>query len=100
MLRNSYYKYPNYKTANRKSSRSNRLELECRFIDYLKSENFWWNENFTVELEDGFYRSELNSNIELNLVKATYSSENGFEVYKIDGRYVVEGDYFKFLNCK
>lgn len=51
--------------------------------------------NFTVELKDGFYRSELNSNIELKLSeKQPTVQKNGFEIYKIDGRYVVEGDYF------
>ena len=51
--------------------------------------------NFTVELDNGFYRSELNSNIELKLSeKQPTFQKNGFEIYKVDGRYVVEGGYF------
>ena len=96
LLRNNYYyKYPNYKTAIENLPDLIGIRVECRFIDDEKKIFDEISKNFTVELKDGFYRSELNSNIELKLSeKQPTVQKNGFEIYKIDGRYVVEGDYF------
>ena len=96
LLRNNYYyKYPNHKVAIENLPDLIGIRVECRFIDDEKKIFDEISKNFTIELENGFYRSELNSNIELKLSeKQPTFQKNGFEIYKIDGRYVVEGDYF------
>ena len=96
LLRNNYYyRFSNYKVAIENLPDLIGIRVECRFIDDEKKIFDVISKNFTIELEDGFYRSELNSNIELKLSeKQPTIQKNGFEIYKIDGRYVVEGDYF------
>ena len=92
---NYYYKYPNHKVAIENLPDLIGIRVECRFIDDEQKIYDEISKNFTIQLEDGYFRSELNSNIELNLSeKQPTFQKNGFEIYKIDGRYVVEGDYF------
>lgn len=96
LLRNNYYyRYPNHKLAIENLPDLIGIRVECRFIDDEKKIFDEISKNFTVELDNGFYRSELNSNIELKLSeKQPTFQKNGFEIYKVDGRYVVEGGYF------
>ena len=64
------------------------FRIECRFIeDEIKIYNDIVN-LFKIKEEDGFYSSPLNSNILLQLdQKQPQIQKNGFEIYKIDGKY-------------
>jgi len=65
------------------------FRIECRFIE---DENKIYEDIvnlFKIELEDGYYTNPLNSNIMLDLkTKQPQKQKNGFEIYKIDGKYV------------
>lgn len=64
------------------------FRIECRFIeDEIKIYNDIV-KLFKIKEEDGFYSSPLNSNILLQLdEKQPQIQKNGFEIYKIDGKY-------------
>ena len=64
------------------------FRIECRFIeDEIKIYNDIV-KLFKIKEEDGFYSSTLNSNILLQLdEKQPQIQKNGFEIYKIDGKY-------------
>lgn len=64
------------------------FRIECRFIE---DENKIYEDIvklFKIKCEDGFYTNPLNSNIMLQLQeKQPQKQKNGFEIYKIDGKY-------------
>src|SRR5690554_1484301 len=64
------------------------FRIECRFIE---DESRIYNDIvklFKIKMEDGYYISPLNSNIMLQLdEKQPQKQKNGFEIYKIDGKY-------------
>lgn len=97
-LRNNYYYlYSNSIDAIRNLPDLIGVRIECRFMDDEKKIFDVICRNFTVKCEDGFYKSELNSNIELKLSeKQPMMQKNGFEIYKIDGRFVDGEDVINF----
>lgn len=96
LLRNNYYYiYPDYKEAIESLPDLIGIRVECRFIDDEKKIFDVISNNFNVKTKNGFYKSELNSNIELKLgEKQPKIQKNGFEIYKIDGKYVVDDEHF------
>ena len=65
------------------------FRIECRFIEDEKKIYNDIVKLFKIELEDGYYTNPLNSNIMLDLkTKQPQKQKNGFEIYKIDGKYV------------
>lgn len=96
LLRNNYYYiYSDYKEAIENLPDLIGIRVECRFIDDEKKIFDVISNNFSVKMEDGFYKSELNSNIFLKLdEKQPKIQKNGFEIYKIDGKYVIDEKYF------
>lgn len=68
------------------------IRIECRFIEDEKKIYKDILKLFTIEEEDGYYGNPLNSYIKLKLGdKQPHIQRNGFEIYKIDGKYV-KGD--------
>ncbi|WP_099203353.1 GTP pyrophosphokinase [Miniphocaeibacter massiliensis] len=68
------------------------VRIECRFIDdeRIIFENI--KREFSVGGSSGFFKTEYNDNIYLNLYQnQPQLQKNGFEIYKIDGKYI-EGD--------
>jgi ppGpp synthetase/RelA/SpoT-type nucleotidyltranferase len=73
------------------------FRIECRFIedeakiyqDILRL--------FNLQLDGGYYSNPLNESISLNLEeKQPQIQKNGFEIYKIDGRYSKDGILVNF----
>ncbi|MBU5437345.1 (p)ppGpp synthetase [Tissierella sp. MSJ-40] len=68
------------------------LRIECRFIE---DENKIYKDIlklFNIKEDDGYYSNSLNSNIMLRLdEKQPQKQKNGFEIYKIDGKYSKNG---------
>ena len=64
------------------------FRIECRFVE---DEALIYKdilELFNIEKEDGYYSNHLNSAILLKLdEKQPQTQKNGFEIYKIDGKY-------------
>jgi ppGpp synthetase/RelA/SpoT-type nucleotidyltranferase len=73
------------------------LRIECRFIE---DENKIYKDIlklFNTEENDGYYSNLLNSNIMLRLdEKQPQKQKNGFEIYKIDGKYSKNGMIVNF----
>lgn len=73
------------------------VRIECRFIDderkiYKEIYNL-----FRVKSENGYYQSFINNNIFLNMdEKQPTKQKNGFEIYKIDGKYINENHSYCF----
>lgn len=73
------------------------VRIECRFIGderriFREIENL-----FRIKSVDGFYSTYLNENIFLKLdEKQPAIQKNGFEIYKIDGRYIYNGLNYNF----
>ncbi|WP_313757335.1 (p)ppGpp synthetase [Tissierella sp.] len=73
------------------------FRIECRFIEdeekiYKDIMNL-----FEIKCENGFYTNHLNSNILLQLdEKQPQKQKNGFEIYKIDGKYCKDGNCINF----
>lgn len=63
--------------------------VECRFMNdeyYIYRELF---RHFPIRTADGYYKSDLNPNLELNLSQdQPLMQKNGFPSYRIDGRYL------------
>ncbi len=63
--------------------------IECRFMN---DESFIFQElfrHFPNRMSDGYYKSDLNPRIELNLdEKQPLMQKNGFPSYRVDGRYL------------
>lgn len=63
------------------------LRIECRFIEEEKEIYESLCAMFTEEMEDGFFASEFNEGIRLDLsTPQPQIQKNGFEIYKIDGK--------------
>ncbi|CAK7009597.1 hypothetical protein CIW83_12355 [Tissierella sp. P1] len=73
------------------------FRIECRFIE---DENKIYKDImklFDIKCENGFYTNPLNSNIMLQLdEKQPQKQKNGFEIYKIDGKYCKDGTCINF----
>ncbi|WP_353096510.1 (p)ppGpp synthetase [Tissierella praeacuta] len=73
------------------------FRIECRFIE---DENKIYKDIvnlFEIKCENGFYTNHLNSNIMLQLEeKQPQKQKNGFEIYKIDGKYCKDGSCINF----
>ena len=73
------------------------FRIECRFIE---DENKIYKDIvklFKIDSGDGFYTNPLNSNIMLQLgEKQPQTQKNGFEIYKIDGKYCKDGTCINF----
>ncbi len=64
------------------------FRIECRFIEDEKKIYKDIVSLFNIKEENGYYSSPLNSSIMLNLdLKQPQVQKNGFEIYKIDGKY-------------
>ena len=64
------------------------FRIECRFIEDEDKIYKDIVKLFKIECGDGFYTNPLNSNIMLQLgEKQPQKQRNGFEIYKIDGKY-------------
>lgn len=96
LLRNNYYYiYSDYKDAIENLPDLIGIRIECRFIDDEKKIFNIIENDFNIKTENGFYKSKLNSNIELQLdEKQPKIQKNGFEIYKIDGKYVIDKMHF------
>lgn len=67
------------------------FRIECRFVEDEKAIYRDILELFDTEEEDGYYSNHLNSAILLKLDdKQPQKQKNGFEIYKIDGKYKKE----------
>lgn len=85
---NFYIKYKTPENVIKNLSDLIGFRIECRFIE---DENKIYEDIiklFKIREENGFYSSPLNSNIMLQLdEKQPQIQKNGFEIYKIDGKY-------------
>lgn len=64
------------------------FRIECRFIEDEKKIYEDILKLFKTKCEDGYYTNSLNSNIMLRLgQRQPQKQKNGFEIYKIDGKY-------------
>ncbi len=73
------------------------FRIECRFIE--DEEKIYRDivKLFEIKCENGFYTNPLNSNIMLQLdEKQPQKQKNGFEIYKIDGKYCKDGNCINF----
>lgn len=73
------------------------FRIECRFIEDEAKIYEDIIRLFKIKTEDGYYTNPLNSNIMLNLdLEQPQKQKNGFEIYKIDGKYCKEGKSINF----
>ncbi len=73
------------------------FRIECRFMEDEARIYRDIIDLFEIELEKGYYTNPLNSNIILNLgMKQPQIQKNGFEIYKIDGKYKKDGTVVNF----
>lgn len=73
------------------------FRIECRFIEDEKKIYKDIMRLFKTKCEDGYYTNPLNSNIMLKLgEKQPQKQKNGFEIYKIDGKYCKDGTCINF----
>lgn len=73
------------------------LRIECRFIEDEDDVYSKVMKEFYIPVEDGYYHTEDNPYIQLNLdKKQPQVQKNGFRIYKIDGRYIREDRIIKF----
>ena len=73
------------------------FRIECRFIE--DEEKIYRDivKLFEIKCENGFYTNPLNSSIMLQLdEKQPQKQKNGFEIYKIDGKYCKDGNCINF----
>lgn len=67
------------------------FRIECRFISDEQKIYKEIMSLFSIKESDGYFSNPLNSNISLRLdEKQPQIQKNGFEIYKIDGRYIKE----------
>lgn len=65
------------------------LRIECRFIEDEDDVYSKVMKEFYIPVGDGYYYTEDNPNIQLNLdKKQPQVQKNGFKIYKIDGKYL------------
>lgn len=73
------------------------VRIECRFISdeekvFMKLLNI-----FDVKLQNGYYGTTLNERISIKLdEKQPQFQKNGFEIYKIDGKYEINDKAYNF----
>lgn len=73
------------------------FRIECRFIEDEDKIYKDIVKLFEIKCENGFYTNSLNSNIMLQLdEKQPQKQKNGFEIYKIDGKYCKDGTCINF----
>ncbi|HEY8362095.1 MAG TPA: (p)ppGpp synthetase [Tissierellaceae bacterium] len=73
------------------------FRIECRFIEDEKKIYEDIVKLFNIELEDGYFTNPINSSIMLDLrTKQPQKQKNGFEIYKIDGKYVKDSISLNF----
>ncbi|TCU71569.1 RelA/SpoT family protein [Tissierella praeacuta] len=73
------------------------FRIECRFIEDEEKIYKDIMKLFEIKCENGFYTNHLNSNILLQLdEKQPQKQKNGFEIYKIDGKYCKDGNCINF----
>ncbi|MBU5426346.1 (p)ppGpp synthetase [Tissierella pigra] len=73
------------------------FRVECRFIEDEDKIYRDIMKLFNIKCKDGFYTNCLNSNIMLQLEdKQPQKQKNGFEIYKIDGKYCKDGVCINF----
>lgn len=73
------------------------LRIECRFIEDEDDVYSKVMKEFYIPVGDGYYYTEDNPNIQLNLdKKQPQVQKNGFKIYKIDGRYLRKDRTIKF----
>ena len=73
------------------------IRVECRFINDEKKAYLLLLDAFSEKRAEGFYSVPSNEHIELYLAeKQPMRQKNGFEIYKIDGRYHDEKGSFRF----
>lgn len=73
------------------------LRIECRFIEDEDDVYSKVMKEFYIPVGDGYYHTEDNPYIQLNLdKKQPQVQKNGFRIYKIDGRYIREDKIIKF----
>ncbi len=98
ILRHNFYLH--YGTAKNLLTRLSDLigvRIECRFIEDEEKIYVQLLHLFTEEEEDGYFSSELNPNFWLKLDEYQPTMQkNGFELYKIDGKYFSEGESYNF----
>lgn len=98
MIKNNFYiKYKEPESVFGNLSDLIGVRIECRFI---KDEEHIYNkivEFFNVKDEDGYYRCETSPCMKLKLAdKQPQLQKNGFEIYKIDGKYEYGKNTFNF----
>ncbi|MDR7870830.1 MAG: (p)ppGpp synthetase [Tissierellaceae bacterium] len=85
---NFYLKYNTPQELLRNLSDLIGFRIECRFVEDEGQIYKDILELFSIELEDGYHSNHLNSAILLKLDdKQPQTQKNGFEIYKIDGKY-------------
>lgn len=73
------------------------FRIECRFIEDEEKIYKDIMKLFEIKCENGFYTNHLNSNILLQLdEKQPQKQKNGFEIYKIDGKYCKDRNCINF----
>ena len=73
------------------------VRIECRFISDEEKVFMKLLSIFDVKLEGGYYGTSLNDKISIKLdEKQPQFQKNGFEIYKIDGRYTTKDSCFNF----
>lgn len=85
---NFYIKYETPENLLRNLSDLIGFRIECRFVE--DEEKIYRDilELFKIEEEDGYFSNHLNSSISLKLDHIQpQKQKNGFEIYKIDGKY-------------
>ncbi|NLY21360.1 MAG: (p)ppGpp synthetase [Tissierellia bacterium] len=98
ILRNNFYL--KYRTPDKMFEELSDLlgvRIECRFIEDEEKVFMALSDLFTIEGENGFFTSELNDRIYLKLdEEQPQYQRNGFEIYKIDGYCVYDGEKYNF----
>ncbi|MDO5718848.1 MAG: hypothetical protein Q4P34_07680 [Tissierellia bacterium] len=73
------------------------LRIECRFIRDEANIYERLVEIFSERAEEGYYQSKYSKAIQLRIRESQPQKQhNGFEIYKIDGRYKSENFYYHF----
>lgn len=73
------------------------IRIECRFIPDEEKVYMKLLELFDVDLGDGYYCNSNNTKVAIKLDEPQPQFQrNGFEIYKIDGRYLFEDKIYNF----
>lgn len=94
---NFYIKYKTPENVFKNLSDLIGFRIECRFVEDERKIYKDILELFNIEEEDGFYSNPINPAIWLKLDdKQPQKQRNGFEIYKIDGKYKKNGCELNF----